>query len=96
MPSFSAAPLTSAQPVALLRVPARARVRHVLRFDGSASYETDGTIVSYRWSFGDGKSGSGPRPSHTYRRAGHYTVRLTVADAVGRTATASHRISVSR
>jgi DNA-binding beta-propeller fold protein YncE len=49
-------------------------------FDGSASTAPGGSITRYRWNFGDGtvRDSSGPRPSHVYRRPGHYTARLTV------------------
>ena len=49
-------------------------------FDGSASYDPDGTIVSYDWDFGDGVVAAGPIVSHTYAAAGTYTARLTVTD----------------
>ncbi|HLL54655.1 MAG TPA: PKD domain-containing protein, partial [Myxococcaceae bacterium] len=42
--------------------------------------DADGSIVSYRWEFGDGQSAVGPRASHTYRKAGSYAVTLTVRD----------------
>jgi PKD repeat protein len=35
------------------------------------------------WVFGDGTNTSGVGPVHTYARAGNYSVRLTVTDAVG-------------
>lgn len=54
-------------------------------FDGSNSYDEDGTIESYNWSFGDGKTGSGINPSHKYTIAGNYTVTLTVTDDSGLT-----------
>ena len=55
-------------------------------FDGSKSHDPDdGTnpgdgIVSYGWSFGDGSTGSGATPSHTYTALGTYTAILTVTD----------------
>jgi PKD repeat protein len=49
-------------------------------FDGSGSNDSDGTIVSYGWNFGDGTTGTGITPIHTYTTAGNYTVILTVAD----------------
>ncbi|MEN8179651.1 MAG: PKD domain-containing protein, partial [Pseudomonadota bacterium] len=52
-------------------------------FDGSASSDPDGTIVSYAWTFGDGGTGTGISPSHTYTTAGSYTVSLTVTDDAG-------------
>jgi hypothetical protein len=39
--------------------------------------------VSYRWTFGDGSTGSGDTLSHTYKTAGTYDVTLTVTYADG-------------
>jgi PKD repeat protein len=54
-------------------------------FDGSASYDPDGTIVSYEWDFGDGHTGSGVKPSHHYNAPNGrtYAVTLTVTDDFG-------------
>jgi len=64
----------------------------VCSFDSSNSFDTDGTIVSYGWNFGDGTSASGPSPmaSHTYTASGPYTVTLTVIDNGGATSVQSH------
>ncbi len=51
-----------------------------VRFDGSASYDPDGTLREYRWWFGDGAEGRGPQIEHTYTRAGTYDATLTVVD----------------
>ena len=51
-------------------------------FDGSASDDPDGTIVSYDWDFGDG-SGNGQVTSHEYASAGTYYVTLTITDDDG-------------
>ena len=40
-------------------------------FDGSASSDPDGSIVSYAWTFGDGGSATGATTNHTYQTAGH-------------------------
>jgi hypothetical protein len=52
----------------------------VCNFDGSTSKDSDGTIVSYAWDFGDGTTGSGQTVSHTYAGAGSQPVTLTVTD----------------
>jgi PKD repeat protein len=44
---------------------------------------------AYAWTFGDGTSGSGQNPVHTYAAAGTYIANLTVTDANGATASAA-------
>jgi PKD repeat protein len=60
-----------------------------ISFDGSASRDPDGTIVSHDWSFGDGGTASGPQPLHAYATADSYTVTLRVTDDTGRSHSAS-------
>ncbi|WP_165436266.1 M20/M25/M40 family metallo-hydrolase [Amycolatopsis suaedae] len=55
------------------------------RFDASASSDEGGSITSYAWTFGDGKSGTGATPTHTYGADGDYQVTLTVTDNDGNT-----------
>jgi PKD repeat protein len=57
-----------------------------LVFDASGSSDSDGAIKSYDWDFGDGNTGSGASPAHTYTVAGTYNVTLTVTDDGGLTA----------
>lgn len=62
-----------------------ALVGQAVNFDGSASFDSDGSIVSYHWDFGDGSTSSGVTTSHVYSVAGTYTVTLTVTDNGGLT-----------
>jgi hypothetical protein len=54
--------------------------------DASDSYDSDGTIVEYRWDFGApyGKIATlGPLAQYTYTTPGAYTISLTVVDSNG-------------
>ena len=64
-------------------------------FDGSASSDADGSIVSYAWEFGDNATGTGAKPSHEYSAAGTYNVKLTVTDDRGATGTATRSVTVT-
>ena len=58
-----------------------------ITFDGSGSYDTDGSIISYAWNFSDGNTSSEVTPTHIYAQNGTYTVTLTVTDNDGATNT---------
>jgi len=53
-----------------------------------------GSISSRSWDFGDGTTGSGANPTHTYESQGTYTVTLTVEGNDGQTTSTSREISV--
>jgi PKD repeat protein len=70
--------------------PAAPRVDETVFFNASTSTAGAGhSIVSYRWSFGDGLSGTGQQPTHKFAKAGSYTVQLTVTDEAGQSNTSS-------
>jgi PKD repeat protein len=62
-------------------------------FDGSSSSDSDGTIASYAWDFGDGGTSTEQKPDHTYAAVGDFTVKLTVTDDDGTTNTVSHTVT---
>jgi PKD repeat protein len=68
-----------------------------VNFDGSGSYDPDGTVEAYSWNFGDGTSGTGVTTSHTFTTTTDktYTVRLTVTDDGAKSATTSVTILVT-
>mgnify|MGYP000243992005 CR=1 FL=1 len=79
--SFTADPTSGAAPLEV-------------SFDASGSSDSDGSIDSYSWDFGDGNSGSGETVNHTYDSSGDYTVELTVTDDDGATDETSETIEV--
>jgi PKD repeat protein len=66
----------------------------IVYFDGYDSYDSDGTIDTYSWNFGDGNTATGMATDHTYVEDGIYTVTLTVTDNEGATDTATTTIGV--
>jgi len=60
------------------------------------SYDTDGTIISWEWNFGDGSTSFQQNPTHQYSKSGNYTVTLTVTDNDDATASISHQITVEK
>jgi PKD repeat protein len=60
-------------------------------FNGSKSYDSDGTIVTYHWTFGDGTTEDGMKVTHNYTSPGNYSVTLTVTDNKGATDTYTTR-----
>ncbi|KAA3661319.1 MAG: PKD domain-containing protein, partial [Calditrichaeota bacterium] len=67
----------------------------LVNFTGSNSSDSDGSITSYSWNFGDGNNATTANPSHTYSSAGNYTATLTVTDDDGATDNAQVTISVN-
>ncbi len=63
-------------------------------FDASESYDEDGQIVDWQWSFGDGTTGDGEVVDHVYDLAGTYTVRLTVIDNDGKPNFLTRNVSI--
>lgn len=54
-----------------------------VNFSAAPSFDYDGTITAYDWTFGDGGSASGPVSSYTYATPGVYFVTLKTTDNDG-------------
>lgn len=76
--------------------PTDAKAGDTVFFDGSSSTTPDGVaITSYEWDFGNGKPGATTRVASTTFDTPHtYTVRLTITDALGRTATTTKTVTI--
>jgi PKD repeat protein len=60
-----------------------------------SSSDSDGSIASRSWNFGDGATSTATSPSHTYATGGTYSVSLTVTDNGGATNTKTSSVTVS-
>ena len=74
--SFAAGQLTGTVPL-------------IVTFDARTSVDADGTILSYHWTFGDGKTAVGDQVAHMFTSPGEYVVTLTITDDDG----AKHSVS---
>ena len=97
--SFTALALTGCLPVPIYDVtPSTARAGTELTFDASGSVVSnmpEGNVaVGWSWSFGDGSTAKGETVTHTYDKAGIYTIKLTVTDSAGREASVEDQLEV--
>ena len=66
-------------------------------FDASGSSDSDGTVDTFDWDFGDGTllADGGAAPTHTYVVDGSYNVTVTVTDNEGATDTTTNTADVA-
>lgn len=82
--ALSACGLFNKPPVAVIEAePTSGPAPLTVTFDGSSSYDPDGTITYYLWLFGDYQTASEVIVNHTYRTARIFTVTLAVEDDHG-------------
>ena len=68
-----------------------------MTFNGASSSDSDGSIASYSWNFGDSSSASSTSATttHAYSAAGNYQASLKVIDNLGASSTASTTVNVA-
>jgi len=75
--------LVNQAPVAVAGDPRVVGIGEPVLFDGSASQDPDGAVVSYEWDFDDGSTASGVLARHRFAKAGLHRVSLRVTDDAG-------------
>ena len=60
-----------------------------------ASTDPDGSVVAWRWDFGDGTSSDASDPRHRFAAGGDHVVTLTVTDDAGDTAATAQTVRVA-
>jgi len=58
--------------------------------------QSTGSLTYWKWSFGDGACSTARNPVHTYKKAGNYTVSLTVKSKAGSSTKTTSTIVISK
>jgi len=64
-------------------------------FSSAGSYDPEGAVLTYSWTFGDGLTSTTANPAHAYQAAGVYTAQLSVSDGTNTTAATPITITAS-
>jgi len=76
--------------------PYTGKIDTAVSFNGSHSTAPTGEkLTAFAWNFGDGATGTGAQPSHTYTKAGAFNVKLTVTDSSGGTGSATTTATIA-
>ena len=81
-------------PVAVLDGPYTGTEGTAVHFNAGGSTDPDGDALTYAWDFGDGSTGTGATPTHSYSDNGNYIVKVTVTDPYGAESTATTSVMV--
>ncbi len=89
-------------PVAVIFAPDQAYFEDSIEFDATNSYDSDGNIVLYYWTFGDGETAEGNKVKHSYKFENDlkinypliYTASLLIMDNKGAAIGISHEIKI--
>ncbi len=86
----------NAAPTASVGGPYSGAVGSPIGFSSSGSTDSDGSIASYLWDFGDGTTSTQANPSKSYAATGSFTVSLTVTDNLGATGSAQTTATITQ
>ncbi|NNE34804.1 MAG: PKD domain-containing protein, partial [Rhodothermales bacterium] len=93
--SFSGQSINQAPTSVFVLNPTTAQAPANISFDASGSADSDGSIVTYEWDFGDTSTGNGRTTSHRYDTAGTYDIQLAVTDDAGSRSTSNATLVVT-
>lgn len=88
--TISVTVVNASAPQAVIQIKAQENLK--VSFDSIGN--TGLTGLTYAWIFGDGQKSSLKSPIHNYSKQGTFSLRLTVTDASGASATTTAKISV--
>ena len=81
-------------PIANAGGPYTGNVGQAIAFSGANSTAPSGQTLTYAWNFGDGTTGTGATPTHSYAKTGSFTASLTVTDSLGATNSTTVAVTV--
>lgn len=94
-PTPPPAPIPNKPPVArILLSPTSGIYPLRVNFNGNASSDSDGRIVSFNWSMGDGTDIKDSMFTHVYMQPGTYTINLKVTDDDGDSSIATATVTI--
>jgi ELWxxDGT repeat protein len=79
-PATATVTVSNQAPVAHAGGPYSAVRNAAIAFSAAASSDPDNDTLTYAWNFGDGATGTGVSPTHTYSTLGTFVVSLIVND----------------
>jgi cyclophilin family peptidyl-prolyl cis-trans isomerase len=83
---------TNQAPTAAAKISGEAVLNAATAFDTTGSADSDGTIATRAWAYGDGQTGSAD--THVYTAVGTYTASYTVTDNSGATSSVNVPVTV--
>lgn len=85
-------------PIISINLPTNGFTNDKLLFSAEDSTDPDGDALTFQWTFGDGENAppsEGETVSHTYAKAGHYKIKLTIDDGRGGKDTAERTLTIA-